>query len=67
MLAIQPVGFIISSIVYLFVQMMLLSDNTNRKPVLFAIIAVVLPVAVEALFVYAIKMPLPVGILGFGG
>lgn len=67
MLAIQPVGFIISSIVYLFAQMMILSDNTNRKPVLFAIIAVVLPVAVEALFVYAIKMPLPVGILGFGG
>jgi putative tricarboxylic transport membrane protein len=67
MLAIEPVGFIIASVVYLFVQMMILSDNTNRKPVLFAIIAVALPVAVEALFVYAIKMPLPVGILGFGG
>lgn len=67
MLAIEPIGFIVSSVVYLFVQMMILSDKTNRKPVLFAIIAVALPVAVEALFVYAIKMPLPVGILGFGG
>jgi len=65
MLALEPVGFIISSTVYLFVQMMLLSDKTNRKPVLFAIIAVLLPAAVDALFVYAIKMPLPVGILGF--
>ena len=67
MLAIEPVGFIVASVVYLFVQMMLLSDSTNRRPVVFAIIAVALPVAVEALFVYAIKMPLPVGILGFGG
>lgn len=67
MLAIEPVGFIVSSVVYLFAQMMLLSDKTNRKPILFAVIAVALPVAVEALFVYAIKMPLPVGILGFGG
>lgn len=67
MLTIEKVGFIIASVVYLFVQMMILSDNTNRKPIVFAIIAVALPVAVEALFVYAIKMPLPVGILGFGG
>ena len=67
MLTFEKVGFIIASVVYLFVQMMILSDKTNRKPVLFAIIAVALPVAVEALFVYAIKMPLPVGILGFGG
>ena len=67
MLTFEKVGFIVASVVYLFVQMMILSDNTNRKPVVFAIIAVALPVAVEALFVYAIKMPLPVGILGFGG
>ena len=67
MLTFEKVGFIIASVVYLFVQMMILSDKTNRKPVLFAIIAVALPVAVEALFVYAIKMPLPVGYLGFGG
>lgn len=67
MLTLEKVGFLVASAVYLFVQMMILSDKTNRKPVLFAIIAVALPVAVEALFVYAIKMPLPVGILGFGG
>ena len=65
MLIFEPVGFIISSALYLFVQMILLSDKTNRNPILFAIIAVALPVAVDALFVYAIHMPLPVGILGF--
>ena len=50
---------------YLFLQILWLSDDTNRKPVLFAIIAVVLPVAVSALFAFVIKMPLPRGIFGF--
>lgn len=61
----EPVGFIFSSILYLFLQILWLSDDTNRKPVLFAVIAVVLPVAVSALFAYVIKMPLPKGIFGF--
>jgi len=65
MLIFEPVGFIVSSALYLFVQMIVLSDKTNRNPILFAIIAVALPVAVDALFVFAIHMPLPVGILGF--
>ncbi len=65
MLAFQPVGFIVASAVYLFFQMLLLSDKTNRKIILFAIVSVLLPVAVDALFVFVIKMPLPVGILGF--
>lgn len=64
MLIFQPVGFIISSVLYLFIQMLLLSNTENRKPILFAIIAVLLPVAVDALFVFAIHMPLPKGILG---
>lgn len=45
--------------------MLLLSDETNRKPVLFGIIAVLLPLAVDALFVFAIQMPLPKGLWGF--
>lgn len=61
----EPVGFVFSSILYLFLQILWLSDDTNRKPVLFAVIAVVLPVAVSALFAYVIKMPLPKGIFGF--
>lgn len=65
MLIFQPVGFICSSAIYLFAQIMLLSDNTNRKPILFAAIALLLPIAVDALFVFVIKMPLPKGIIGF--
>ncbi len=65
MAAFQPVGFVISSAVYLFVQMLLLSNEQNRKPVIFAAIAVLLPLAVDALFVFAIQMPLPKGLWGF--
>ena len=54
MIAFQPVGFVISSAVYLFVQMPL-----------FGAIAVLLPLAVDALFVFAIQMPLPKGLWGF--
>lgn len=65
MLALEPVGFILSSAVYLFLQIMLMSNKENRKPVLFAIISIILPVAIYALFNYVIKMPLPKGIFGF--
>ena len=65
MLAFQPVGFVVASAVYLFLQMLLLSEKSNRKVILFAVIAVLLPLAVDALFVYVIKMPLPVGVFGF--
>lgn len=61
----ESVGFIFSSILYLFLQILWLSDDTNRKPVLFAIVSVALPVAVSALFAFVIKMPLPRGIFGF--
>ena len=61
----EPVGFVFSSAIYLFVQMMILSNKNNRKPILFAAIAIILPIAVDALFVYAIQRPLPRGIWGF--
>ena len=51
--------------VYLFAQILLMSNSENRKPVLFAAISIALPLAVSLLFAYVIKMPLPVGILGF--
>ena len=65
MFCFEPVGFILSSAVYLFAQITWFSNSENRKPILFAVIAIVLPVVIDALFVYAIKMPLPKGILGF--
>ena len=65
MVAFEPVGFILSSIVFLFALMNWFANNENRKPVLFAIISILLPIAVDALFVFVIKMPLPKGIIGF--
>ena len=64
-IAFEPVGFLLSSMVYLFAQILLMSDRDNRRPVLFAAISVALPVGIALLFAYVIKMPLPVGILGF--
>ena len=65
MLALEPLGFILSSIIYLFLQITLMSNKNNRKLPLLAIISIVLPIAVSALFCYVIKMPLPKGIIGF--
>ena len=64
-IAFEPVGFLLSSMVYLFAQILLMSNSENRRPVLFAVISFALPVGIALLFAYAIKMPLPVGILGF--
>ena len=65
MLAFEPVGFIVSSIVFLFALMNWFANNENRNVPLFAAISILLPVAVDALFVFVIKMPLPKGIIGF--
>lgn len=64
-IAFEPVGFLLSSMVYLFAQILLMSSRENRRPVPFAAISVILPLAIALLFAYVIKMPLPAGILGF--
>lgn len=61
----KSVGFILSTALYLFMQITLLSDEKNRNLPLFGVISVVAPLAIYALFVYAIKMPLPTGIFSF--
>lgn len=61
----KSVGFILSTALYLFVQITILSDEKNRNLPLFGVISVVAPLAIYALFVYAIKMPLPTGIFSF--
>lgn len=61
----EPLGFIVSTAVYLFFQMLILSNEKNRNCKLFAVIAVAFSVATYALFVYAISRPLPIGIFGF--
>ena len=58
-------GFILSTALYLFVQILVLSNEQNRNLKLNAAISVVMPIAIYALFVYVIKMPLPAGLLNF--
>ena len=64
-MAFQPVGFIISTMVYLFLQILVLVPKEKRSWPLTVIISVVAPIAIYALFTYAISSPLPKGIWGF--
>ena len=64
-IAFSPVGFIISSIIYLFLQILVLTPKEKRNWIVIPIISVVAPIAFYALFVYAINTPLPKGLLSF--
>ena len=64
-LTFEILGFIVSTTAYLFIQMLIFSDEKNRKPLLFLIISVVFSIATYVLFVYLIQKPLPTGILSF--
>lgn len=63
--AFRPIGFIIDTIVYLFLQMLVLTPKEKRNIPLLGVIAVVAPLCIYTLFVYAINTPLPKGIFGF--
>ena len=64
-LAFQPVGFIISTIVYLFLQILVLVPKEKRSWPLTIIISVVAPLAIYGLFTYLISSPLPKGLWGY--
>ena len=63
--AFNEVGFLISTAVYLFLQMLVLTPAEKRKLPLLGIIAIAAPVFIYTLFVYIIHTPLPKGIFGF--
>lgn len=60
-----PVGFIISTIVYLFLQFWLLSP-ADKKPnlLMYLVIAVVVSIVIYLLFRYGLTVMLPKGIFG---
>lgn len=65
-LLLKPVGFVITSILYLFVQMYLFVPKplvTKKRLLLFGVISVILPIAVNLLFVNVFSLILPAGIL----
>jgi hypothetical protein len=57
-------GFLITTTVYLFVQINILSPNESRKQILFGIISVVTSVVIYYTFVKVFHLMLPAGILG---
>lgn len=61
----EYLGFILSTGLYLFIQILLLSNEKSRNIKLFAAISVITSVAVYAIFVYVINMPLPAGFIAF--
>ncbi len=63
----NTVGFIVMTVLYLFVQFIVLTP-ADRKPgyALYAVIAVLTSIAVYALFRYAFDLVLPVGLIDLG-
>lgn len=64
-LAFQPVGFILDTIVFLFLEMLVLTPKEKRNLPLLGILSVATPFIIYTLFVYAINTPLPKGLFGF--
>ena len=63
----SSVGFVISSIVYLFVQILILTPKEKRTPkgiALYAVLSVVFCAVVYVIFRFGLNVMLPAGILG---
>ena len=60
---IQPVGFLISTFLFLFAEFNILTYKEDRKLGFSIIFALVCAVGIYAMFKYGFKMPLPQGIL----
>lgn len=59
----QPLGFVLSSIVYLFFQMIVLSPKSKIRPVKMFLVSVVASVVVYVIFRDGLTLMLPNGIL----
>ena len=60
---IQPVGFLISTFLFLFAEFNILTYKEDRKLGFSVVFALVCAVGIYAMFKYGFKMPLPQGIL----
>jgi len=57
-------GFMITTALYLFLQINILSEGRHRRPLLFVGVSLVTSVGIYYLFVKAFNLMLPAGILG---
>jgi putative tricarboxylic transport membrane protein len=62
--ALAPVGFLISTAVYLFLQITVLATKEQRKYPLFIIISILTSTSVYFIFIKVFHLMLPAGILG---
>ena len=63
MFTVGPLGYVLSSIIYLFFQILVLTDKPSRRQcIIFAAIAVVVPLLVNHVFVNIFNLMLPRGI-----
>ncbi|GGJ80448.1 tripartite tricarboxylate transporter TctB family protein [Pseudomonas matsuisoli] len=62
--ALDAVGFMISSVVYVFLQILILCKQHRRRYLMFALTSVVPAVALYYLFVDVFDISLPAGVLG---
>lgn len=58
------IGFLITTVIYLFLQMYLLADRSERKIPVFLVTSVVTSVSVYFIFKSVFHLMLPAGILG---
>lgn len=63
--AFNRIGFIISTMIYLFFQILVLAPREKRSWPVTVILSVVAPLFIYGMFVYVINSPLPKGIFGF--
>ncbi|WP_029914594.1 tripartite tricarboxylate transporter TctB family protein [Pelobacter seleniigenes] len=56
-------GFIITSAVYIFFQILVLAKGAKRQYLLFVVISLITPILVYMLFVHVFKVMIPAGIL----
>lgn len=60
----NTIGFIVTTIVYLFLQMLILGhEPTKKQIILYAVISVVAPIIIYYVFVNGFQLLLPAGIL----
>lgn len=60
----EGVGFLLTTPVYLFLQMLLLSNPSDRKYGRFVVVSIATAVVSYYLFIHAFQVILPAGILG---
>jgi len=62
-LVVEPLGFLISSVLYIFLQILVLCPPDKVRPVQFGFIALAASGGIYVIFRYGLNLMLPVGIL----